>query len=186
MIQQLSPALDDHELVKHAQHGDRNAYSELVRRHQGGVINLLYRFCGDGQIAEDAAQDAFIRAWQNLNQYKPKNAFRNWIYRIATNAALDILRREKETLDIDSIQLPSMGIKPEGSVETAERAAQIQGAVLALPHASRVVLILREYEGLSYREIGETLDIPLGTVMSRLNYARNLLREELAPLMEAR
>lgn len=83
-----------------AQQGDRNAFSELVRRHRAGMINVAYRMCGDSQIAEDAAQEAFIRAWQNLNRYKPKSAFHNWLYRIVTNAASDVLRREKESLDI--------------------------------------------------------------------------------------
>ena len=186
MSQKLSSTLDDHELVRHAKLGDRNAFSELVQQHRAGVINLIYRICGDGQIAEDAAQNAFIQAWQNLNQYKPKYAFRSWIYRIAANAAIDLLRREVDSLDIDGIQLPSKTVRPEASVENDERSAQIQNAVLALPYASRVVLILREYEGLSYRQISETLEIPLGTVMSRLNYARNLLRKELAPLVEER
>jgi len=184
--QQLSPELNDHNLVLRAQAGDRNAFSDLIRQHRAGVINVVYRMCGDSQIAEDAAQEAFIRAWQDLNRYKPKAAFRNWLYRIATNAAIDVLRREKEPLDIDEMQLPSMGVSPEGSVEIVEQSVRVQKAVLGLPDASRAVLVLREYEGLSYREIGETLGIPLGTVMSRLNYARNLLREELAPLMEER
>jgi len=186
MDRQRSPASDDHQLVEQARQGDRNAFSELVRRHRAGVINVVYRLCGDSQIAEDAAQDAFIRAWQNLNRYKPNYPFRSWLYRIATNAAIDLLRREKESLDIDGMQLPSMAIRPEGSVEIAERSAHVQQAVLALPQASRVVLVLREYEGLNYREISETLEIPLGTVMSRLNYARKLLRGTLAPLMEER
>jgi len=180
----LTPASNDHDLVIRAQRGDRNAYSELVRLHRAGVINVVYRMCGDSQVAEDVAQEAFIRAWQNLNGYKPKSAFRNWLYRIASNAAIDVLRKQKNGLDIDEIQIRSYALGPEGRFEKNERAARVQQAVRALPDASRAVLVLREYEGLSYREISETLGIPLGTVMSRLNYARNLLRESLAPLME--
>jgi RNA polymerase sigma-70 factor (ECF subfamily) len=182
-----SPAttVNELDLIALAQQGDRSAFGELVRQNQKGVINVVYRMCGDAYIAEDAAQEAFIRAWKNLHRYKPQSPFRNWVYRIATNAALDVLRRQRQTVDIDDMPLISPQPNPERSVETQERADTIQNAVLALPDASRIVLILREYESLSYREIAETLDIPIGTVMSRLNYARNQLRQSLAPLMEA-
>jgi RNA polymerase sigma-70 factor (ECF subfamily) len=94
------------------------------------------------------------------------------------------LRRERETVDIDRLLVVSSELGPEAAVEGEERGERVQRAVLALPPASRAVLILREYEGLSYQEIAETLDIPVGTVMSRLNYARNRLREALAPYLE--
>ena len=106
------------------------------------------------------------------------------MYRIATNAALDVLRRERETVDVDELPLATSGAGPEASLEKAERGEHVRQAVLALPEASRCVLVLREYEGLSYKEIAGTLGIPIGTVMSRLNYARNRLRESLAPYLE--
>jgi len=106
------------------------------------------------------------------------------VYRIATNVALDMLRRERETVDIDALSLATSDAGPEATVEGAERGEQVRQAVLALPSASRAVLVLREYEGLSYREIADTLSIPIGTVMSRLNYARNRLRKSLAPHLE--
>jgi len=181
----IPTAETERKLINKAQQGDKQAFGELVRFHHQGVINVVYRMCGDAQVAEDAAQDAFIRAWQNLPGYKPQSAFRNWLYRIAVNAALDMLRREpKYAEDIDEIPLASPGIRPEGAIIQAELSLQIQQAVLSLPKASRSVLILREYEGLTYRDIANTLDIPLGTVMSRLNYARNRLRDILAPRME--
>ena len=172
------------ELITAAQQGDRGAFGELVRRHRAGVINVVCRMCGDAHVAEDAAQEAFIRAWQHLPSYRPRSPFRNWVYRIATNAAVDVLRREKETVDIDTLPLVASNEGPEAAMEGHERNERVQQAVLALPPASRAVLVLREYEGLSYREIAETLDIPIGTVMSRLNYARNRLRESLAPYLE--
>jgi len=107
------------------------------------------------------------------------------VYRIATNVALDALRRERETVDIDALPLAAADAGPEATMEGTERGERVQQAVLALPPASRAVLVLREYEGLSYREIADTLDIPIGTVMSRLNYARNRLRKSLAPYLEA-
>ena len=175
----------ERELIAQAQGGDRHAFGELVRRHREGVINVVYRMCGDGNLAEDAAQEAFIRAWQHLPNYRPRAPFRNWVYRIATNVALDVLRRQRETVDVDLLPLSGTAPGPEASVERQERATYVRQAVLALPPASRAALVLREYEGLSYREIAETLDIPIGTVMSRLSYARNHLRESLAPYLEA-
>ena len=140
--------------------------------------------CGDASLAEDATQEAFIRAWQHLPRYQPRSPFRNWLYRIAANAAVDALRRERATVDIDVQPLAAPGLDLEATVERDERAAQVRQAVLALAPASRVVLVLREYEGLSYKEIAETLDIPAGTVMSRLNYARTQLRESLKGCLE--
>ena len=141
--------------------------------------------CGDANLAEDAAQEAFIRAWQHLGSYRPRSPFRNWVYRIATNVAIDAQRREREMVDIDALPLVAPDAGPEATVEGQERGERVRQAVLALPAASRAVLVLREYEGLSYREIADTLGIPVGTVMSRLNYARNRLRESLAPELEA-
>lgn len=172
------------DLISKAKRGDRAAFGELVRRHREGVVNIVYRMCGDAHLAEDAAQEAFIRAWQKLPSYRPRSPFRNWVYRIATNVALDTLRRERKTVDIDEIPLSTSGSGPEAVVEMNERAQMVQQAVLSLPPASRTVLVLREYEGLSYREIADSLDIPIGTVMSRLNYARKHLAEDLAPHFE--
>lgn len=146
---------------------------------------MVYRMCGDANLAEDAAQETFIRAWQHLPGYRPRSPFRNWLYRIATNVARDALRRERETVDADSISLVAHIDGPEAVMEGQERGERVRQAVLALPPASRSVLVLREYEGLSYREIAETLGIPSGTVMSRLNYARNRLRESLTAELEA-
>ena len=176
-------AFSETELVNQAQNGDRNAFSELVRVHAQGVRNVIYRMCGDAQLAEDAAQEAFIRAWQNLSSYRPGTPLRNWLYRIAVNAGTDMLRRNKRILPgtLDDLHLTDGRPGPEFLVSQQERIILVQKAILSLPEASRAVLILREYEGLSYQEISSTLDIPVGTVMSRLNYARNLLKTKLEP-----
>ena len=171
------------QLVTQAQNGDRNAFSELVSIHAQGVLNVVYRMCGDTLIAEDAAQETFIRAWQNLSSYRPQTPLRNWLYRIAFNAGMDMLRKNRRILpdDIDDMQLTDGAPGPESLVSQQERTDMVQKAILSLPDASRAVLVLREYEGLSYQEISSTLDIPVGTVMSRLNYARNLLKAKLEP-----
>jgi RNA polymerase sigma-70 factor (ECF subfamily) len=116
--------------------------------------------------------------------YSPVGSFRSWVYRIATNAALDILRRRKEEVDVDDYPLESSGVGVEQSVIRDQQAETVRRAVLALPDASRSVLVLREYEGLSYQEIAESLEIPIGTVMSRLSYARGKLKETLSRQME--
>ncbi len=180
----MTPVENEAELIAQAQQGDRGAFGQLVRRHRGGVINVVYRMCGDANLADEAAQEAFIRAWQHLPGYRPRSPFRNWLYRIATNAARDALRREARTVDIDTVPVTDSTQGPQAAVEAQELGERVQQAVLSLPPASRAVLVLREYEGLSYKEIADTLGIPMGTVMSRLNYARNLLRESLGPYVE--
>ncbi len=179
------PSYNEPELVASAQHGDQQAFCELVSHHRQGVINVVYRMCGDAGLAEDAAQEAFLRAWLHLASYQPRSPLRNWLYRIALNAAHDVLRRERETVDVDDLPLASAEDGPREATEREEQARRVRQAVQALPAASRSVLVLREYEGLSYREIADVLDIPLGTVMSRLNYARGRLRETLTLDLEA-
>ena len=171
-------------LISQAQRGDHNAFGELVCLHAQGIRNVIYRMCGNEQIAEDAAQETFIQAWIHLSSYRPQTSLRNWLYRIAFNAATDILRREKRILPnaIDDLSLRDSHLSPEALLFQSERTALIQKAILALPDASRAVLILREYEEMTYHEIADTLDIPVGTVMSRLNYARRILKENLESL----
>jgi RNA polymerase sigma-70 factor, ECF subfamily len=180
-----SNALDlELELVTRAKNGDRQAFADLVRAHRQGVVAVAYRLCGDLATAEDAAQEAFIRAWRGLGGYQPRSPFRNWLYRIATNVALDGLRRERRPVALNDEVPADPERTPERAAERHERGEAVRQAVLALPPACRSVLVLREYEGLSYAEIADALQIPMGTVMSRLNYARGLMRQSLAGLME--
>jgi RNA polymerase sigma-70 factor (ECF subfamily) len=180
----VSPALEA-QWIRLAQAGDRQAYAELVRLYWPGVTQMVYGMCADQQMAEDVSQDTFLRAWQNLNSYRPGTSLRNWLYRIAANRAIDLLRREKPAADVDEIEVPDTGSLPETQAIHNERVSRVRAAVLSLPLSSRAVLILREYEGLSYQEISAALDIPLGTVMSRLAYARRKLAETLCVELEA-
>ncbi|MDY0019289.1 MAG: sigma-70 family RNA polymerase sigma factor [Anaerolineae bacterium] len=179
------PSQAEIDLIIRAQEGDKAAFAALIRCHQESVVGMIYRLCGDMATAEDAAQEAFIRAWQALPRYKPQGAFRSWLYRIAYNAAMDMVRRDPQSVDIESVVLAAPERGPEVAVTRKEAGEAVREAVLALPTASRAVLILREYEGLSYQEIAAALDIPVGTVMSRLNYARSRLRELLVGYREA-
>jgi RNA polymerase sigma-70 factor (ECF subfamily) len=173
--------VNETELITRAKNGERNAFSELVCLHAQGVRNVIYRMCGDAQIAEDAAQEAFIQAWLHLASYRPQTAFRNWLYRIALNAATDMLRKEKRILPnaLEDLHLQDPQLGPEAVFSQEERTTLVQKAVLSLPEASRAVLVLKEYEGMSYHEIADALEIPVGTVMSRLNYARKVLKNKL-------
>jgi RNA polymerase sigma-70 factor, ECF subfamily len=125
-----------------------------------------------------------VRVWQNLNSYKPQYAFRSWLYRIAANAAIDSLRRDRPTTELDSLSLADTGATLEQSAEANQRAAHVRRAIAKLSEPLRMVLILREYQELTYQEIASALDIPIGTVMSRLNAARAQLRRELLVSLE--
>jgi len=175
--------LNEPEIVKKAQLGDKDAFCQLVLAYRVSVINVVYRMCANVQVAEDAAQIAFIRVWQHLSDYKHQYSFRAWIYRIAINAALDILRQEKPVVAIDQIEV-STGIMVDDNVVAKQEQEMIEAAVMKLPEASRIVLALREFQELSYQEIADTLEIPIGTVMSRLNYARKNLLLALQPMQE--
>lgn len=180
MTEQI-PEIEEGLLIQ-AREGDRNAYGELVSRCYPDVIRVVFRLCGDTQIAQDAAQEAFIRAWVKLPEYRSKAPFSHWVYRIAVNLTLDTLRRKPqesiETAPVAAL-ISERSAEPEEAYLKKEQTDMVQGAVNALPEAARSVLVLREYGELSYDEIASVLDIPVGTVMSRLNYARTRLRELL-------
>ncbi len=176
---------DEKELVLLAKNGDRQAYGELVTAYHQSVVNVVFRISGDRYHAEDAAQEAFVRAWQKLPSYRPVGSFRSWLFRIATNLAIDMLRREKPTVSFEELPLKDKGEGIEENLIKRQRGEKVRKAILSLPPESRKVIVLREYENLSYKEISETLEIPIGTVMSRLNYARKSLGERLKDLLEA-
>jgi RNA polymerase sigma-70 factor, ECF subfamily len=147
-------------LILQAKGGDRNAFGELVSRYYDPVIRLVYRLCGDAQLAQDATQEAFIRAWLKLAGFQPRAPFRNWVYRIAVNTALDTLRRRPEESIENSEGMSVMAEKrpgPEAAYIEKEQIDFLQGAVRALPEAARTVLVLREYGELSYDEIATVL-----------------------------
>jgi RNA polymerase sigma factor (sigma-70 family) len=171
----------ENDLVASAQNGDRNAFGELVVRHYPCVIRVLSRLCNQVPMAEDAAQEAFLRAWTRLPQYHPRAPFRNWVMRIAVHAALDMLRRKptvylEEEMAAGNLDAPD---DPESLLLEKEKATVVRKAVGSLPESCRTALVLREYGGFSYQEISTVLEIPLGTVMSRLNHAREQLRMKL-------
>ncbi|MBN2677984.1 MAG: sigma-70 family RNA polymerase sigma factor [Anaerolineaceae bacterium] len=172
-------------LILRAQDGDREAYGELVMRHHKAIFTSLYHLSGDRDLAEDATQQAFIKAWKYLPGYQPRSSLRSWLSRIAVNACLDGLRREKRVLPDDStlLNLADSQPGPEKALIMKQQTEEVQEAIMELNETSRAALVLREYGCFSYQEIASALGIPLGTVMSRLNHARNQLRSNLAGLL---
>ncbi|MFN2130757.1 MAG: RNA polymerase sigma factor [Anaerolineae bacterium] len=179
-----SPLHPDLELIAASQDGDRSAFGALVLRYRRLVYNVAYRTCGDEGLAEDIAQETFVRAWERLNSFRPEGSWRGWICRIASNLAIDALRRQRPQVELTAVPLVAPGQGPEAHVMRDERAEAVRSAILRLPMHTRMALVLREYEGMSYAEVAKVLDIPLGTVKSRLSDARRRLGEELAPYME--
>jgi len=170
--------------------GDGNAFEFLVLKNQRRVYHLCLRMTGNPSDAEDLAQEAFIKAYNNLASFKGESGFSQWLYRLASNVCIDHLRREKRR-DIGSltyvddlgvaleIELPDERFTPEGSLERRQTQESIQRGLDTLSIEHRRILIMREIEGLSYEEIGIHLDLSPGTVKSRISRARQSLSKFL-------
>lgn len=174
-------------LVKRAKKGDVLAFSELVKRYERYVINLVYRTLGRSEDAEDIAQEAFVKAFLNIKKFKEESKFSTWLSRIVVNLCMDKTReksnREENLEEGVWLTIPqSSYYGPEETLERMEIQERIRDAVTSLPEDLRMVFVLREFEGLSYQEISEMLDIPIGTVESRLYRARMKLKSLLSDL----
>ena len=170
----------DEPLVKRAQAGDRNAFSELVRRHQDRVYRYLLRMLGSHEDALELTQDAFVKAWQALPQWQPEAQFHTWLFRIANNTALDALRRRKlvEFVPLeDSFDAPGSEPDPECQAQATQEVRLLEASLKKLAPEHRQILLLREVEEMSYEEIGRVLSLSEGTVKSRLARARAALIE---------
>lgn len=180
---------DERELVERAKGGDLDAFGALVARYQDRVYAVAYGVVRHPDDALDLAQEAFARAFQSLQSFRGEARFSSWIHRIVVNLALDHLRRgaRKEAAPFDDrlavapTSASSTDADPSVAVERQEIRERLRLGVAALPPEQRATLLLREVEGLSYREIARAMGCSIGTVMSRLHYARRKLREALAP-----
>lgn len=165
----------DRSCAERAQTGDQAAYAELVRRYQTRLYRFVLRMVGSPDEALDLAQDAFVRAWQALPEWRPDAKFHTWLFRIASNAALDALRRRKivEFVPLEeTFEAASGEPGPARRLEIAQALRGLEAALRSLPAEQREILLLREVEDLSYEEIGAVLGIAEGTVKSRLARAR--------------
>jgi RNA polymerase sigma-70 factor (ECF subfamily) len=174
----------EHALVESCKKGDRAAFTLLVTRYQKPVYNAAYRVVGNSEDASDITQIVFLKVSERLHEYDAQYKFFSWVYRIAVNEAIDLLRRNRreEQLD-DEIELPGPdGSNPEWQYSAAQLSARIQGALMKLKIDDRTVLTLKHFSGCSYREIGEILNLEEKTVKSRLFEARQRLGELLKDL----
>lgn len=185
----------DAQLVARAKAGDRRSFDLLVQSHYTLVYNTAYRMLGDTSSAEDATQMAFIRAYRSLSRFRGNSAFSTWLYRIVSNVCLDRLRKRRDDVvgldvsyDEDSEAqerpLPDESAEPATNAERSELQRIVHRAISQLPEDHRMVLVLYDITGFSYEEIAGILQIPLGTVKSRLNRARLALRDVIAPDLE--
>lgn len=181
------------QLVARAQGGDREAFDQLVDETYAMIYATAYRLTGDVELAADATQDAYVRAYNSLQTFRGSSSFSTWMYRIVVNVSLDALRRRSRAPEpltfADDEQEREMDVAdvsadPHTRAEMRELQQIIALGLQRLSDDHRAVLVLFDINGLSYEEIGEILDVPLGTVKSRLNRARLALRKLIAPQLE--
>ena len=174
------------ELLVRARRGDLAAFEQVVERHQRRVYAIARRIVRRHDVADDVAQEAFIRAYQALDRFDPTRPFGPWIGRIAANLAVNHVRSpeaREDPLPEGHLETPSVADGPLDAVLESESRRLLAAALERLPAEQRAVFVLRAVEELSYREIAEALDISIGTVMSRLFRAREKLRQALAPYL---
>lgn len=185
----------DKNLVKLAQNGDRHAFQTLMERHQRRIFNLCYGMVRNKADAADLVQDSFIKAYKSIERFRGNAKFYTWLYRISKNVCIDFLRkqnrrtmvdfddeiRREEPVDGDETLLPTpLGINPAKVAGRKELLEQIEKALDTLSEDHREILILREIDGMAYKDIAETIDVSIGTVMSRLYHARKYMQDELS------
>ena len=177
---------DDRRLIAECLAGRTAAFGELVRRYQDRLFNAVVRVVDTAEDAADVVQDAFLNAFQSLNSFKGDSEFFTWLYRIAFNAAISLRRKKKAVLSFDGDERaatepvdPSEFTRPGVALERSEEDARLLAALNRLSPEHRMVLVLKELEGQKYEEIAEVLDVPIGTVRSRLHRARMELRDLL-------
>ncbi|SNZ17614.1 RNA polymerase, sigma subunit, SigW [Terribacillus aidingensis] len=176
--------------IKNVKKGDQAAFEEIVSFYQNKVYHIVFRMIGDTYEAQDIAQEAFIRAYTNIHSFDENRKFSTWLYRIATNLSIDRLRKKKPDYHLDAevkgtegldmySQLAADQALPEEEVQNMELQSNIHKEILSLPPKYRGVIVLRFLDDLSLAEIGEILDLPLGTVKTRIHRGRELLRKKL-------
>jgi RNA polymerase sigma-70 factor (ECF subfamily) len=185
----------DEKLVARAQQGDKTAFDLLVRKYQNKVAKLIARYVRDRREVEDVTQEAFLKAYRAIGGFRGESAFYTWLYRVAVNTAKNYLEsqgRRPPTNDvvIEGAESGELGERlrepatPEHDLLSAEIAETVNRVIARLPEDLRTAIWLREIEGLSYEEIAEVMDCPIGTVRSRIFRAREAIDKALKPLLE--
>ena len=197
----MSNKASDKKLVKRVQKGDKGAFDLLVLKYQHKIVNLVMRYVRDPEVALDITQEAFIKAYRALPRFRGDSAFYTWLYRIAVNTAKKtLLERKRDPLVFESAMVStdegeepsraenelSNGETPEAVLASKEIAATVNAAIDALSEDLRQAIVLREIEGLSYEEIADVMNCPIGTVRSRIFRAREAIASKLRPLLGTR
>lgn len=182
--------MTEQELVALAKSGDQDAFEQLVLDNQNKVYSLALRMVGDREDGADLAQEAFLKAWKGLPSFQGDSSFATWVYRLTVNLCIDFLRRQKRRREVEpTVSLDDDGAgwaepadcsqDPQRQLEQAELSRAVAEGLERLPDHHRQILVLRELSGLSYQEIGQLLDLDMGTVKSRLARSRMALRKLL-------
>lgn len=179
--------MNEKELIARLQSRDEAAFEELIRLYEKKVYTLCVRMCGNTEDAEEAAQDAFLALWRGIDRFRQESSLSTWIYRLAANACIDLIRRRKKSagsisLDDEELFVDAQDPAPQPHELAEQREAQraLREGLMSLPPEYRSILILREIEGLSYSEIAAVQELELGTVKSRISRGRTLLRNFLS------
>ncbi len=184
-------ALSDEQLVALTVKGDVSAFNDLVARWEGKLYSFVYRYLGDSEEARDICQESFVRAYSHLYGFRGQSKFSSWLYQIALNLCRSKLRRQRAhpVVSIDDREaenplwaIPDQRATPAEATLASERALAVREALAGLPEAQRTVIILKEYNGLKFREIAEILDTPESTVKSRLYHGLENLAQALGHL----
>ncbi len=183
----------DETLVQDVLDGDQDAFTELVERYQGRLVNYLYRLLRNTEEAHDVAQEVFIKVYQALDRFDPRYRFSTWLFRVGKNAAIDLIRKRRMKLvslhrhddgeEGRDWDLPSPDRGPYREVRNLERGEAIHRAVDELPEEYRELITLRHFGELSYADIARLKEMPLGTVKNKLFRGRQMLKEELADFL---
>jgi RNA polymerase sigma-70 factor (ECF subfamily) len=178
------PDPEEGSLIAQSQRGDFDAFDRLVAAHEDRIYHAAYRITGNAEDARDAAQETFVKAFRALPRYRHEAAFGTWLHRIAVNASLDIVRRRPQAppVPLEEVVLPAQTHNPDIEAERHEVQRRVHDALGRLAPDHRVIVVLRDLQGLAYEEIAEALRVPIGTVRSRLSRAREVLRALLKDL----
>ena len=184
------------ELIAKAKQGDMQAFEELILKHEKIVYNVALRMMNHSEDAKDISQEVFLKAYRNIKNFDERSMFSTWLYRITTNTCIDEMRKRKgkqnysleEELENEDgsmqRQIADEGDTPEESLMRGEEKGEILQALDTLSEEHRVAIILRDVKGLSYEEISEIIELPMGTVKSRISRARNQLKNEILKIRE--
>jgi len=187
--------LSDEDLMGRVAEGDERAFTELVRRFQARVINLVSRVLNDREASDDLAQEVFVRIYVHRRNYRRGSKFSTWLFTIAANLAKNEIRRRvrrrnwfsldalQEMVSDSAIQLADPQEGQDVALQRQQLKQVVAKAIAAVPEKYRIALVLRDLEGFAYEEIGQMLHIPGGTVRSRINRARSMLKRKLLPLL---